>query len=52
MLRISEQALTFDDQLGSIEVGKRPGLLVMNGLEGQTPQEFKIGMTTKVTRLV
>lgn len=46
------EALQFDDELGSLEVGKRPGLLAINGLTGDEPSNFKFGAETTVTRLV
>jgi aminodeoxyfutalosine deaminase len=41
------EALGFDDQLGSIEVGKKPGLLLLNLRE-----EEQLGYDTKVQRIV
>jgi len=46
------EALQFDDELGSLEVGKNPGLLVLSGLEGMSPEEFRIGNQTVVERIV
>lgn len=41
------EALGFDDQLGSIEVGKKPGLLLLN-----LGEEEQLGYNTKVQRIV
>jgi aminodeoxyfutalosine deaminase len=41
------EALGFDDQLGSIEVGKKPGLLLLN-----LGEEEQLGYDTKVQRIV
>ncbi len=41
------QALGFEDSLGSLEVGKTPGVLVLDGLENG-----KIGGGTRVRRLI
>ena len=46
------EALQLDDSMGSLEVGKRPGLLLMRDLEGQRPEHFRIGARTLVQRLV
>ena len=46
------EALQFDDELGSLEVGKAPGLLVLTDLEGDTPGDFRIGAGTQVQRIV
>jgi cytosine/adenosine deaminase-related metal-dependent hydrolase len=46
------EALQFDDELGSLEVGKAPGLLALTGLEGQTPDDFRIGAGARVRRIV
>lgn len=45
------EALGFDDSLGSIAPGKRPGLLWMSGLEGQWPEDFRVTQETRVKRL-
>jgi len=45
------EALQFDDKLGSLEVGKRPGLLLLSGLTGGTPDTYSIGSRTQVRRL-
>ncbi|TXF85457.1 amidohydrolase family protein [Neolewinella aurantiaca] len=45
------EALQFDDELGSLETGKRPGLLVLSGLEGDSPEAFHIGTQTAVRRI-
>ncbi|CAH1001998.1 Adenosine deaminase [Neolewinella maritima] len=46
------EALQLDDRMGSLEVGKRPGLLQLTGLQGQRPEHFTIGARTQVRRLV
>ncbi|PHL00524.1 S-adenosylhomocysteine deaminase [Neolewinella marina] len=46
------EALQFDGELGSLEVGKRPGLLQLEGLEGTDPETFRIGADAQVSRLV
>lgn len=46
------EALQFDDELGSLEVGKQPGLLLLTDPEGNDPQTFRIGPRTGVRRLV
>lgn len=45
------EALQFDDELGSLEVGKRPGLLALTELEGSDPDNFTIGAGTRVRRM-
>lgn len=45
------EALGFDAELGSLESGKKPGLLALRGLEGQRPAELRIGTETRVERL-
>ncbi len=45
------EALQFDGDLGSLETGKMPGLLAMTGLEGTTPEDFRIGDKTEVKRI-
>lgn len=45
------EALYFDDDLGSLEAGKTPGLLALSGLEGQQPEDFRIGSDTVVKRI-
>ncbi len=45
------EALQLDDRLGSLEVGKRPGLLLLQGLEGHAPETFTIGARTRVQRI-
>ncbi len=46
------EALQLDHRLGSLEVGKQPGLLLLRDLEGQRPDHFHIGARTQVQRLV
>ena len=45
------QALQMDDELGSLTVGKRPGLLQLSGLEGNDLAHLRIGAGTQVRRL-
>jgi len=45
------EALQFDDDLGSLEVGKQPGLLQLSGLTGTSPEDFNIGLQTAVKRI-
>lgn len=45
------EALQFDADLGSLEVGKTPGLLCLSGLEGDAPERFRIGAGTQVQRV-
>ncbi|MCP9235508.1 amidohydrolase family protein [Lewinella sp. JB7] len=45
------EALQFADELGSLEVGKRPGLLALSGLEGDHPDNFVVGAGARVRRL-
>lgn len=46
------EALQFDDELGSIEVGKQPGLNLLTGLQGNHPDNFRLTTNTQVTRLL
>ncbi|MEO0787690.1 MAG: amidohydrolase family protein [Bacteroidota bacterium] len=46
------EALGFDDELGSLSVGKKPGLLTLDGLNGSDPESFRIDSKTTVARLV
>ena len=46
------EALQFDDELGSISVGKKPGLLLLTNLEGDQPDNFRISSATQVNRLL
>lgn len=46
------EALQFDKDMGSIEVGKKPGLLALQHLEGENPKDFRIGNDTEVRRIV
>ncbi len=46
------EALQYDDELGSIEIGKTPGLNLLTGLEGDGPDNFSIGNETTVKRLI
>lgn len=45
------EALQFEDELGSLEVGKRPGLLLLSALDGESPAAFRIGARTTVNRI-
>lgn len=45
------EALQFDEELGSLEVGKRPGLLALSNLEGATGADYRIGSATRVKRI-
>ena len=45
------EALQFDDDLGSLEVGKQPGLLQLSGLTGTSPEDFNIGLQAAVKRI-
>ncbi len=45
------EALQLDDRLGSLEVGKQPGLLLLSGLRGSDPESFSIGARTQVQRV-
>ena len=46
------EALQFDDRMGSLEVGKSPGILLLSGLEGQRPEHFHFRAGARVQRLV
>lgn len=46
------EALQFEDRLGSLEKGKRPGLLLLTQLCGSEPDMHRIGQHTKVRRIV
>lgn len=46
------EALQFDDELGSLEVGKRPGLNLLTGLDGDQPDNFRFAVNTQVNRLL
>ncbi|MEL7378446.1 MAG: amidohydrolase family protein, partial [Bacteroidota bacterium] len=46
------EALGFDDELGSLSVGKKPGLLALDGLNGSDPESYRIDSKTTVDRLV
>jgi len=45
------EALQFEEDLGSISIGKRPGLVLMSGLSGENRENFRIGEETCVKRL-
>lgn len=46
------EALQFDQELGSLEVGKKPGLLAISGLAGDGPESYKFTGDSEVMRLV
>jgi cytosine/adenosine deaminase-related metal-dependent hydrolase len=46
------EALQFDNELGSLEAGKKPGLLAISGLTGDGPESFQFTDKSEVTRLV
>lgn len=45
------EALQLDDRLGSLDVGKAPGLLHLRGLRGQDPDSYALDGQTTATRL-
>ena len=46
------EALQFDDELGSLEVGKRPGLVAIAGLTGTSPDDFTFTANASARRIV
>jgi cytosine/adenosine deaminase-related metal-dependent hydrolase len=46
------EALQMDGELGSLEVGKSPGLLALSGLEGGGPEDHRLGPGSGIRRLV
>ena len=46
------EALQFDDDLGSISAGKRPGLVLINGLDGNSIDKLRLGSGTFVKRII
>ncbi len=46
------EALQFDGDLGSLEPGKQPGLLLLGGLNGSAPDTFAFASETTVRRIV
>ncbi len=46
------EALQFDDSLGSLQPGKKPGLLALGGLDGQQPANFRLTANSQVLRLI
>lgn len=46
------EALQFEDSLGSLSLGKTPGLLALSGLEGQGPAQWRLQPSSQVLRLV
>ncbi len=45
-------ALGYADRLGSLEVGKSPGLVLLEHLEGQEPASFQFGTSTTARRII
>ncbi len=45
------EALQMDDELGSLQPGKRPGLLALSNLTGSGPETFVVGPKARVQRL-
>ncbi len=45
------EALQFDEAIGSLDIGKSPGLLSLTELEGDSPTSFRIGARTQVQRI-
>ncbi|MEM1214412.1 MAG: amidohydrolase family protein [Bacteroidota bacterium] len=45
------EALQFDADLGSLEVGKTPGVNLLTGLAGSGPDNFKVGKATEIRRV-
>ena len=50
--RNGAEALYFADELGSLEVGKRPGLVALEGLAGSGPDTFRFRAETRARRIV
>jgi cytosine/adenosine deaminase-related metal-dependent hydrolase len=46
------EALGFADELGSLTLGKQPGVLLLTGLRGADPDSFRFGPATTGQRLV
>ncbi|WP_198664743.1 amidohydrolase family protein [Lewinella sp. IMCC34191] len=46
------EALQFDAELGSLEPGKRPGLVALTGLAGSGPDDFTFTAETRSSRIV
>ncbi|THH42120.1 S-adenosylhomocysteine deaminase [Neolewinella litorea] len=46
------EALQFDQELGSLESGKRPGLLALEGLAGSDPDSFRFTPDCRIRRLI
>ncbi len=46
------EALQFDRDLGSLEVGKRPGLVAITGLTGKAPEDFAFSTGTRSHRVI
>jgi cytosine/adenosine deaminase-related metal-dependent hydrolase len=49
--RNGAEALGYEDELGTLEVGKAPGILLLSGLEGSTVEDYRVGAGAKVRRL-
>ena len=50
--RNGAEALGFADSLGTLSVGKKPGVLLLQGVEGASPETFRFVAGTSVRRLV
>lgn len=46
------EALSYADELGSLTVGKKPGVLLLSKLTGRDPDSFRIGPQTFAERLI
>lgn len=46
------EALGFDDELGSLSIGKKPGVLSLYDLDGHAPEDYRITAQTQVRRVV
>lgn len=46
------EALDYAAELGSLTIGKKPGVLLLTGLQGTDPATFRIGSATIAKRLV
>jgi hypothetical protein len=49
--RNGAEALGFADTLGTLAVGKKPGVLLLQGVEGASPENFRFAAGTTVRRL-
>ena len=50
--RNGAEALGYEEELGTLEVGKAPGILLLSDLDGTTADNFRVGARAKVRRLV